>query len=97
MALKPENWEPELESRDGARTAAIRSPRSDIDVSTLHSSDTGPGGIHHESDPARSGKWRKPLGPSFFLHDGTGGLIAGVLVFFALGVVLAKVGQRKLQ
>ena len=31
-----------------------------------------------------------------FLHDGTGGLIAGGLLFFALGVVLARVGQRKL-
>jgi len=30
------------------------------------------------------------------LHDGTGGLIAGGLLFFALGLVLAKVGQRKL-
>jgi putative OPT family oligopeptide transporter len=31
-----------------------------------------------------------------FLHDGTGGLVAGGLLFFALGVVLARVGQRKL-
>ena len=31
------------------------------------------------------------------LHDGTGGLIAGGLLFFALGVVLAKVGQKKLE
>jgi putative OPT family oligopeptide transporter len=31
-----------------------------------------------------------------FLHDGTGGLIAGGLLFFALGIVLARVGQRKL-
>ena len=30
------------------------------------------------------------------LHDGTGGLIAGGLLFFALGDVLARVGQRKL-
>ena len=30
------------------------------------------------------------------LHDGTGGLIAGGLLFFALGVVLARVGQKKL-
>jgi putative OPT family oligopeptide transporter len=30
------------------------------------------------------------------LHDGTGGLIAGGLLFFALGMVLAKVGQKKL-
>jgi putative OPT family oligopeptide transporter len=30
------------------------------------------------------------------LHDGTGGLIAGGLLFFALGVVLAKVGQKRL-
>jgi putative OPT family oligopeptide transporter len=34
------------------------------------------------------------FGPA--LHDGTGGLIAGGLLFFALGVVLAKVGQKKL-
>jgi putative OPT family oligopeptide transporter len=31
-----------------------------------------------------------------FLHDGTGGLIAGGLIFFALGVILSRVGQRKL-
>ncbi|HXW05010.1 MAG TPA: oligopeptide transporter, OPT family [Vicinamibacterales bacterium] len=31
-----------------------------------------------------------------FLHDGTGGLIAGGLLFFALGMVLSRVGQRKL-
>ena len=31
-----------------------------------------------------------------FLHDGTGGLVAGGLLFFALAVVLARVGQRKL-
>jgi putative OPT family oligopeptide transporter len=31
-----------------------------------------------------------------FLHDGTGGLIAGGLLFFALGVVLSRVAQRKL-
>ena len=36
------------------------------------------------------------LAPIAFLHDGTGGLIAGGLLFFALGVVLAKVGQKKL-
>ena len=36
-----------------------------------------------------------PLGQ--MLHDGTGGLIAGGLLFFALGVILAKVGQKKLQ
>jgi hypothetical protein len=30
------------------------------------------------------------------LHDGTGGLIAGGLLFFALGAILAKVGQKKL-
>jgi len=30
------------------------------------------------------------------LHDGTGGLIAGGLLFFALGVILSRVGQRKL-
>jgi len=37
-----------------------------------------------------------PLAPIPFIHDGTGGLIAGGLVFFALGVVLARVGQKKL-
>lgn len=31
------------------------------------------------------------------IHDGTAGLVAGGLLFFALGVVLARVGQRKLQ
>src|SRR5687768_12632404 len=36
-----------------------------------------------------------PLGAA--LHDGTGGLIAGGLLFFALGVVLARVGQKKLE
>jgi putative OPT family oligopeptide transporter len=36
------------------------------------------------------------LAPIAVLHDGTGGLIAGGLLFFALGVVLAKVGQKKL-
>jgi putative OPT family oligopeptide transporter len=36
-----------------------------------------------------------PLGS--FLHDGTGGLIAGGLLFAALGFVLARVGQRKMQ
>jgi putative OPT family oligopeptide transporter len=30
------------------------------------------------------------------IHDGTAGLIAGGLLFFALGVVLSRVGQRKL-
>jgi putative OPT family oligopeptide transporter len=30
------------------------------------------------------------------LHDGTGGLVAGGLIFFALGVVLARVGQKKI-
>ena len=38
-----------------------------------------------------------PLAPIAVLQEGTGGLIAGGLVFFALGVVLAKVGQKKLQ
>jgi putative OPT family oligopeptide transporter len=31
-----------------------------------------------------------------FLHNGTSGLVAGGLLFFALGIVLARVGQRKL-
>src|SRR3954451_14612761 len=30
------------------------------------------------------------------IHDGTAGLVAGGLLFFALGVVLSRVGQRKL-
>jgi putative OPT family oligopeptide transporter len=30
------------------------------------------------------------------IHDGTAGLVAGGLVFFALGVVLSRMGQRKL-
>jgi len=38
-----------------------------------------------------------PLAPIAFLHDGTGGLVAGGLLFFALGAILTKVGQRKLQ
>ncbi len=37
------------------------------------------------------------LAPIAFLHDGTGGLVAGGLLFAALGVVLAKVGQKRLQ
>jgi putative OPT family oligopeptide transporter len=48
-------------------------------------------GIIPEADGAT------PLAPIGFLHDGTGGLIAGGLLFFALGVVLSRVGQRKLQ
>jgi putative OPT family oligopeptide transporter len=31
-----------------------------------------------------------------FIHDGTGGLIAGGMLFFALGVVLSRIGQKKL-
>jgi putative OPT family oligopeptide transporter len=38
-----------------------------------------------------------PLAPIPVLQEGTGGLIAGGLLFFALGVVLSKVGQRKVQ
>jgi putative OPT family oligopeptide transporter len=37
-----------------------------------------------------------PLAPIGFLHDGTGGLVAGGLLFFVLGVILSRVGQRKL-
>jgi putative OPT family oligopeptide transporter len=37
------------------------------------------------------------LAPIPFLHDGTGGLIAGGLLFFLLGTILARVGQKKLQ
>ena len=29
------------------------------------------------------------------IHDGTGGLVAGGLIFFALGLILARVGQKK--
>jgi putative OPT family oligopeptide transporter len=32
-----------------------------------------------------------------FLHDGTGGLVAGGLLFFALALVLARAGQKKLE
>jgi putative OPT family oligopeptide transporter len=48
-------------------------------------------GIIPEADGAT------PLAPIAMLHDGSGGLIAGGLLFFALGVVLARVGQKKLQ
>ncbi len=48
-------------------------------------------GIVPEADGAT------PLAPIPFLQEGTGGLIAGGLVFFALGIVLARVGQKKLQ
>jgi hypothetical protein len=37
------------------------------------------------------------LGLVGFLHNGTSGLVAGGLLFFALGIVLARVGQRKLK
>ena len=30
------------------------------------------------------------------IHDGTAGLVAGGLIFFALGVILSRIGQRKL-
>jgi putative OPT family oligopeptide transporter len=36
------------------------------------------------------------LGLVGFLHNGTSGLVAGGLLFLALGIVLARVGQRKL-
>jgi putative OPT family oligopeptide transporter len=32
-----------------------------------------------------------------FLHEGTGGLVAGGLFFFALAVILSRVGQKKLE
>jgi hypothetical protein len=32
-----------------------------------------------------------------FLHQGAGGLVTGLLVFLALGVVLARVGRRKIE
>ena len=31
-----------------------------------------------------------------YLHEGTGGLVAGILLFVALGVILGRVGQRRL-
>ena len=45
-------------------------------------------GIVHDAEEAAG------LLPS--IHDGTGGLVAGGLLFFALGVVLSRMGQRKL-
>jgi hypothetical protein len=30
------------------------------------------------------------------IHDGTAGLVAGGLVFFVLGVILSRVGQKKI-
>ena len=48
-------------------------------------------GIVPEADGADA------LAPIAFLHDGTGGLIAGGLLFAALGVVLSRVGQKKLE
>jgi putative OPT family oligopeptide transporter len=45
-------------------------------------------GIVHDAEGAAG------LIPS--IHDGTAGLVAGGLVFFALGVVLSRMGQRKL-
>ncbi|MGH9311381.1 MAG: OPT family oligopeptide transporter [Vicinamibacterales bacterium] len=48
-------------------------------------------GIIPEADGADA------LAPIAFLHDGTGGLVAGGLIFAALGFVLSKVGQRKLK
>ncbi len=47
-------------------------------------------GIVPEADAADN------LGLVGFLHNGTSGLVAGGLLFFALGIVLARVGQRKL-
>jgi hypothetical protein len=34
-------------------------------------------------------------GPIPFLHEGTSGMIAGALLFFALAVVLARAAQKK--
>jgi hypothetical protein len=31
-----------------------------------------------------------------FLHEGTSGMVAGALLFFALAVVLARVAQKKI-
>ena len=49
-------------------------------------------GIVPEAD---GGDALAPLGA--MLHDGTGGLIAGGLLFFALGFVLARAAQKKLE
>ena len=38
-----------------------------------------------------------PLAPIPFLQEGTGGLVAGALLFLALGAVLARAAQKKLQ
>ncbi len=46
-------------------------------------------GIIHDAEGAAG------LIPS--IHDGTAGLVAGGLIFFALGVVLSRMGQRKLE
>jgi putative OPT family oligopeptide transporter len=46
-------------------------------------------GIIHDAEGAPG------LIPS--IHDGTAGLVAGGLIFFALGVVLSRMGQRKLE
>jgi putative OPT family oligopeptide transporter len=46
-------------------------------------------GIVHDAEGAAG------LIPS--IHDGTAGLVAGGLLFFALGIVLARMGQRKLE
>jgi putative OPT family oligopeptide transporter len=48
-------------------------------------------GIIPEADGAGA------LAPLAFLHDGSAGLVAGGLLFFVLGVILARIGQRKLQ
>ena len=45
--------------------------------------------------PRREGA--APLAPIPSIHDGTAGLVAGGLLFFVLGIVLARVGQKKLQ
>jgi hypothetical protein len=91
MALKPENWEPELESRAMAHAPQRSAPHAQI--STFQSY------IPATQAPAEFTTKAILLGavPLSFLHHGTGGLIAGGLVFFALGVVLAEVGQGKLQ
>jgi putative OPT family oligopeptide transporter len=47
-------------------------------------------GIVPEADGA------EPLAPIAFLHDGTSGVIAGALLFVALGVVLARAARKKI-
>jgi putative OPT family oligopeptide transporter len=47
-------------------------------------------GVIPEADGA------EPLAPIPFLHDGTGGIIAGALLFVTLGAILGRAAQKKL-